>query len=1502
MSGWVDPELADRVGDAAGRALVEHAVRSECDYHLHRWFENGRTPAVVGLVREVDRFHDRTVKLVLKTVGGEDEPIEANESTRHRRALKEAPEEFARAHLTQLWGEPVRVGTGTWLAFQEIAGDGGDEIEPMGVLLEHALGQAPAGRPLSRLLDITPVEFAKACGSVVDSVLREWAGPPHTPESVDLTAFLGRHLGNHLTSSGPLLSHARQHIGRTISLDGEPGPLPNPFALATGAYFEKTPVVPMLAGRSHGDLHVENILMTARPQVDDKDFFLVDLARYGSGDPLTRDPVHLVLHVLARRMADVPDAHRHRLIDLLLDPGDTKAREILPSWIVQTVTAVDSAGRRWAAEGRLVTEWRSQTRLSLTGCALRFIGRESTREEDRAWFLRLASRAAAEFLSADSPPPAPPTAVAGPEPAAAAGAMPAGMSARAAFLRRALHVKKMHQEVRRTLVDQVVVPAMTGPEPGVVVVRGDAGAGKSTIAGQVYDAIAERDGTAAVVVPCQHIDALPESVDGLDETVGALVEADGPVSVAIRRIRRSGARPVVILDTVDNLLEQRTAGVIVDLLARLVHEGASVVLTTRPFHYHAWVKPFEARLGGAMRAPVSVPHLSREEVVALVSGYLVQHPSEYIVDTDGFGGDIWELSADRPGMQLIVRNPYLLLMLCETYSAEGVVPPEMTMSRLCDQYVRVRVYGSRKYPEGHPVLTAKRRLWQMVAGELWRRSDDRLALVLPQSWLDKHCDDNEALHDLLSEEVLVRSEADRTSVQFNHQFLAEFSVAIYLRDHGVGALHSLLDVMRDAPGSHWFAWPVVRHVLARAHTPADIDSTLDRMDLAESYAYQAAAHGLVEQSSPGYLVKLGAYKQNYLSLFEYQVLHFVDDAKISEALALLTEIMLRGNDECAAHASTVAGRLAARPGAMATADGVTALNGLVDAVCTLRGRRTAAGSRDAGVPDQLLENLLGPLTNRGVVAPADLLAKTRSVVAEGTPVGMRAVIRLHLVTGVPAEQRQLLLTRLLAFRFANKVGEPGTALVTRTVEWDVSPPGTEQANGDAVRPAVFLRDGGKSSAQLRAAALAVAARDDPRLRHAVVEAFVTLTDSGGIGRALMCVQEVVKGGGQAWLLAELAAQPEETLTGIAFRLGGLVKSVAAHVGERAARHAWADWLAPLVAKGSYGVVDGYLQLGWDDHEHLRTAVAAFGELPMRQRESVVANFTAKLVPGKAAIARDLLRSVPDANPLLLVRTMDISGDDEPAGLVEYVAWPARLVSAHAMTRLEEAARSGRPWMRPELLDRYADNDDAAVRVGVLKSVAVLVRATVGDVDNAVVRWVGSAADRHNGGGRDTAEEHVQLITLCHSYLRDGRGSAPAALRAVTRYVGQMVAATVPPEASRELLALVKTAASRADAPMRETAAKWMSALMDRIDIGDVREGRAFAKETLGKLVERGHVTLAELTTRTTGRPPANVNVVVDVIASHDPAGEHSLLLDALWETDASDEVRAHIAAIRIRQR
>jgi hypothetical protein len=1515
--GEVDPLLVDLIGPAAARALREHAGWKECDYDLELVFDSGRSAAVVAMVLEVDQLEERSTKLVLKTVGTAEEPIALGEFARHRHAVEKAPEDFGEVHLSALWRDPIRIGNGTWIVLQELVGDGDLEVEPLAVLLDHALGRAPGGTPRRPAVDIDADGFARTCGEVVEVILRKWVGHPYTPKEVGVTEFLGAHLGKHLTDPGRLLGHVREHPGRTIVLEPGSDPLPNPFALATGSFFSTEPRIRVFSGRSHGDLHSDNVLVVARPRVDSRKFFLIDLAGYEDDGPVTRDPVHFVLHLIAHNLHEVPK-HQDKLIDLLLDPNDKLAPDLLPPWLVKTVTAVHSAGNRWAASNRMKKEWRTQTYLSLVGCALRCLGRKSTREEDKRWFLLLAAKAAAKFVSEtdveELPPPA-------------AAAQPVQVSdpfesvlARAAFLRKTLHVPKVYQEVRRALVDDVVVPALLdGGELRVTTIRGDAGAGKSTIAGQVHDALVEQGALFPLVVPCQNINDIPVSVDGFDETVGELIGAGGSLTDLVRRLTDSGRRPVVLMDTVDNLLEQKSARVVVDLLARLIEAGAPVALTTRPFHYDAWIKPNEARLGGALAAPVAVPHLGREEVIALVSGYVGLHPSHNVSQPAEFAEHTWELAAERSAMQLIVKNPYLLLMLCETYAPGGTVPPDLTTSKLCDRYVDLRVYGSRRYPAGHEVLTAKRRLWQLVAGELWNRSKDRIALALPQSWLDDNTEDPDALQDLLSEEVLVKSPADPTSVQFNHQFLAEFSMAIHLRDHGVDVLHPLLDTMRGAPGARWFAWPVVRHVLARAHSTEDLDATLDRMDLAQGYAYQVAAQGLVEQAFPGYLAKLAVHVQNYPSLFWLRVLHFVDDAKVGEALELLATVIRQGDEDCASKASTVAGRLSARSVEVLSSN-VGAILDLLDAVLAVREGRAAARSRDRSFPDQLLQNLLDPSIKRKIPLPDELLARTRSLIAKGTPVCVRAVIRVHLVPGVGEKARRDLLASVLSHRLANSIDEWGIELVRQVVRWDLRANAPDDERGQVeggetgvdahgVRPADFLYSGGKSAEQLRAAALAAAAEADVRLRPPVVELFVIAADRVQHKRVLICLQEVVKAGGQAWLLAELGKRTRQELDSSAPRLGALAKTIAAQVPDPRARHAWADWFAQFAPANSYRNVDGYLQLGWDHDGHRAAALKLFALLPEDKRGSVVANLAGTPAPGKDPVVRELLALLPaGVAPMLRVRVMDISGDHEPDGLVDMVTSPDPKASAQAMVKLEQAARAGRPWMMPELLDRFADSEDERVRAGILKTVGHLVRNRVGEVDVVVARWVGSTDRSTSDSWSGSSEEHLQLVQMSHSYLRHDYGSAPPALDAVSRYVDRLVTSDLPTEIRREVFALVKTAASREDEAMRESATRWIADLLDRIDIAVVREGRAFTKETLGKLLEKGQTTLADLTARSTGEPPGTalwasetLMVLVDLIVSRDEAGNRSTLLDVIAHAAGEGEVGAYIAAVRMRE-
>lgn len=73
------------------------------------------------------------------------------------------------------------------------------------------------------------------------------------------------------------------------------------------------------------------------------------------------------------------------------------------------IAAVRAEAAGLARQGDLVEEWEDQSVLSMLACSLILLGRKSTRERDRMWFLRLAARAAEKYLSDTVPNSTTPT-------------------------------------------------------------------------------------------------------------------------------------------------------------------------------------------------------------------------------------------------------------------------------------------------------------------------------------------------------------------------------------------------------------------------------------------------------------------------------------------------------------------------------------------------------------------------------------------------------------------------------------------------------------------------------------------------------------------------------------------------------------------------------------------------------------------------------------------------------------------------------------------------------------------------------------------------------------------------------------------------------------------------------------------------------------------------------------------------------------------------------------
>jgi hypothetical protein len=384
----LDQPLADGLGPDAAEALRTWAGIRGSRLSLRRWFPNGRSGALVGVVYE-DNKYDGGQQLVLKLDQVDSRRYDAAEYARHRSAVAEAGD-FA-DHLSELVHEPIAVSDGRVITFQKVVAGSLEDARVLSTLLDAA--RAP-GKHAARVLSET-------CAHVIESVLTEWTVQPHFAK-LSVPDFLAACLADRLVPGKPLHNLVSTTANdQMLPLDREESLLVNPFALfADGPLTAGLTVQAAMTGKAHGDLHTENVLIpVANRQDPGPSFWLIDLARYESKGPLARDPAHLMLYVAARALPDLTADQADVLLKLLLDP-DCEAGHLLPGWLVDAVTAMHTAGLPWARGRGLGTEWRQQTRLAIVACALMFTVRKSMTSAEQLWFLRLAAHGATAIADA----------------------------------------------------------------------------------------------------------------------------------------------------------------------------------------------------------------------------------------------------------------------------------------------------------------------------------------------------------------------------------------------------------------------------------------------------------------------------------------------------------------------------------------------------------------------------------------------------------------------------------------------------------------------------------------------------------------------------------------------------------------------------------------------------------------------------------------------------------------------------------------------------------------------------------------------------------------------------------------------------------------------------------------------------------------------------------------------------------------------------------------------
>jgi hypothetical protein len=182
---------------------------------------------------------------------------------------------------------------------------------------------------------------------------------------------------------------------RWVSLDEGPA-LPNPLVLTREHPVVGEVMLDVLVGRSHGDLHLENVLWRDSTSGPGRSrFYLIDMDTFRERVPLVRDQLNMVLAVVAQQWGKLDVGSRVKLLEFLVSlkrvnrtpPHLPPVFKMMRNAYVPTRRAV--AG--WP-------DWWKQYLVAMQATALRFTSYVGLGPEARWWFFHLAARSASALL------------------------------------------------------------------------------------------------------------------------------------------------------------------------------------------------------------------------------------------------------------------------------------------------------------------------------------------------------------------------------------------------------------------------------------------------------------------------------------------------------------------------------------------------------------------------------------------------------------------------------------------------------------------------------------------------------------------------------------------------------------------------------------------------------------------------------------------------------------------------------------------------------------------------------------------------------------------------------------------------------------------------------------------------------------------------------------------------------------------------------------------------
>ncbi|MER6558799.1 hypothetical protein ABT300_13830 [Streptomyces sp. NPDC001027] len=309
------------------------------------------------------------------------------ESRRHWAALREAPEEFRRQHLAEIAFPTVSCSQDAFV-----------------------VGQFKAdGIPLGKA---DPGQLADACKTIWRTMLLGWTGKDYNSEQTTVAGLLTRELGDGFKTDGWLHDWARKRGLFTpdlLELPGESEPLPNPWRLFTKDTPATRREIHCLVGRTHGDLHGDNILVPTYDGIADANHFrLIDLATYEARAPLSRDLAALLVSLCWREIGKCSPGIQSTVLTYLerdkRNKRDKRLDDGMHGWVRKIIDALRGPAFQFVLDRRGDPEhWHRQLKVSLLAQAMLHSAYSTGTPDARRWCARLAGRLTRVLLGPVNP-------------------------------------------------------------------------------------------------------------------------------------------------------------------------------------------------------------------------------------------------------------------------------------------------------------------------------------------------------------------------------------------------------------------------------------------------------------------------------------------------------------------------------------------------------------------------------------------------------------------------------------------------------------------------------------------------------------------------------------------------------------------------------------------------------------------------------------------------------------------------------------------------------------------------------------------------------------------------------------------------------------------------------------------------------------------------------------------------------------------------------------------